>query len=129
MGRRIGLWGLVNYAKHPTNANYHVFSFNSKEEADLMEVELEKREIWFESDSEEIKAGVIYLIGVEKRDFREAMNANFAVSAKHRDPLIKNKFLRYTLIILTISMVTLGIIGYVKNMQMLKEKTEQLEKE
>jgi len=129
MGRRIGIWGLVNYRKHPTAENYHVFSFNTEDEQALMEEELKANNVWFESSSEEIKGGKIYLIGIEKRDFKKAMNANYVVSAKYRNPMIKNKFLRYTLVILTASLVTLGIIGYVKNMQKLNEKTEQLEQE
>ena len=129
MGRRIGVFGLVNYRVHPTEQRYRVFSFNSEEEADMMQDELEKRNIWYERNYEEIKGGIIHLFGVDKRDFKAAMNANYAVSAHHRNPMIKNKLLRYALIILTAGLVTLGIIGYVKNMQILEEKTEQLEKE
>lgn len=129
MGRRVGVLGLVNYRKHPSNENYHIFSFNSEAEQKMMEDELRKRKIWFESGSEEIKGGIIYLVGVQKRTFKEAMNANYAVSARHRNPMIKNKLLRYSLVILTLSLVTLGLIGYVKNMQKLNEKTEQLERE
>jgi hypothetical protein len=126
MGRRIGILGLVNYRVHPTNRNYRVFSFNTEAEADMFQEELENRNIWFERDTEEIKEGIIHLFGVEKGDYNNAMNANYAVSAKHRKPMIKNKFLRITLITLTATMITLGVIGYVKKMQMLEEKTEQL---
>lgn len=129
MGRRIGILGLVNYRKHPSNENYHIFSFNSEPEQKMMEELLKERNIWFESSSEEIKAGIIYLVGVEKGDYDSAMQVNYLVSAKYRNPMIKNKLLRYMLIILTISMVTLGLIGYVKNMQKLNEKTEQIEQE
>lgn len=126
MGRRIGILGLVNYRVHPTNQNYRVFSFNSVEEADTFDQLLTEQNIWFERDTEEIKEGTIHLFGVEKMDYKKAMNANYAVSAKHRKPMIKNKILRYSLISLTLFLVTLGIIGYVKKMQMLEEKTEQI---
>ena len=95
----------------------------------MFQEELEKKNIWFERDEEEIKEGVIYLFGVDKSDYTAAMQANYAVSAKHRNPMIKNNFLRYALIILTLSMVTLGIIGYVKNMQKLDQETERIENE
>jgi magnesium-transporting ATPase (P-type) len=129
MGRRIGGYGLVNYRTHPTNERYKVFAFDSIEEADMMEDELKKRSVWFERDSDTVKHGTVYLIGVNKTDFNKAMNANFAVSAVHRNPMIKNKFLRYALIIMTVSLVTLGVIGYVKNMQKLDEMSEQVENE
>lgn len=121
--------GLVNYRVHPGNEQYRVFSFNTVQEADMMEAELEKRNIWFERDTDEIKEGTIHLFGVEKSDFKAAMQANYAVSAKHRNHIIKNKFLRIALITLTLSLVTLGIIGYVKNMQKLNTETEQVENE
>ncbi|MCB9224799.1 MAG: hypothetical protein R2780_14275 [Crocinitomicaceae bacterium] len=126
MGRRIGILGLVNYRVHPTNQNYRVFSFNSEAEANMFQNELEKKSIWFERDQDEIKEGVIHLFGVEKSDYKAAMQCNYMVSASLRKPMIKNKFLRIALITLTASMITLGIIGYVKKMQMLEEKTEQI---
>ncbi|MEX1001641.1 MAG: hypothetical protein WDZ35_05960 [Crocinitomicaceae bacterium] len=129
MGRRIGILGLVNYKTHPTNKQYKVFSFNSLPEADMFAKELEKRSVWYERDEEAIKEGTIYLFGVAGGDFKYAMDANFAVSAKYRNPMIKNKFLRISLITITATLLTLGIIGYVKKMQTLQEKTEQLESE
>lgn len=129
MGRRIGAFGLVNYKVHPSNQNYHVFSFNTIEEADMFGEELAKQNIWFEQSEEEVKGGTLHLCGVNKTDYQKAMKVNYLVSAKYRNPIINNKFLRIMLITLTASLVTLGIIGYVKNMQKLNERTEQLENE
>ncbi|UKN01450.1 hypothetical protein K6119_17125 [Paracrocinitomix mangrovi] len=129
MGARIGTLGLVNYRKHPEQERFRVFAFGSEEEADMFQTELEKRNIWFERGTEEAKQGQVYLFGVDKSDFKQAMQANYAVAAKHRDPMIKNKFLRYALVILTASLVTLGLIGYVKNMNKLKEETEKIQQD
>lgn len=129
MGRRIGPFGLVNYKLHPSNQNYHVFSFNSVEEVDMFSEELAKQNMWFERSEDEVKGGIIYLCGVNKKDYQKAMKVNYLVSAKYRNPIIKNKLLRIMLITLTASLLTLGIIGYVKNMQKLHERTEQLENE
>lgn len=129
MGRRIGNMGLVNYRVHPTNQRFHVFGFNTIEEADTFEAELKKRNIWFERDIDEIKEGFIYLFGVDKSDYTGATQANYATSAKHRNPMIKNKFLRIALVSLTMFLLTLGIIGYVKNMQKLSAETEKIENE
>lgn len=140
MARRIGKLGLVNYRTHPTNTQYKVFSFNTEAESDLFRSELEKEGIWFEYDTEEINEGkgyisgsetitTVHLYGVYKNDFNRAQQANFRVSAKFRDPMIKSSLLRYTLLIFFASMLTLAIVGYVKNQQILDQKTEELQQD
>lgn len=129
MGRRIGFLGLVNYRNHPADNRYKIFSFYSKAEADLFQSELEERKIWFEANTDELKEGTVFLFGVDNSDFNRAQKANFVVSAKYRNPIIKNKFLRIALMSLFFGLLTLAIVGYVKNQQILKEKTEQLENE
>lgn len=126
MGRRVGFLGLVNYRQHPGNDQYRIFSFNTTKEADAFEEELTKREIWFERDEEEIKGGTLYLFGVHHSDFKEAQQGNFAVSAKHREPIIKNKILRYGFVIFFFSSLTIAIIGYFKSQQLLEEKNKEL---
>lgn len=140
MARRIGKLGLVNYRTHPTNSQYKVFSFNTVEESDLFKSELEKEKIWFEYDTEVINEGkgyisgsetisLVHLYGVYKHDFNKAQKANFRVAAKFRDPMIKSSLLRYTLLIFFAGMLTLAIVGYVKNQQTLNEKTEQVQED
>ncbi|MEO9532950.1 MAG: hypothetical protein ABJG68_15460 [Crocinitomicaceae bacterium] len=139
MARRIGTLGLVNYKSHPTNKQYKIFSFYSLAEAEQFKAELEERKIWFEYDQEQFeprpmlgqdqKTETVYLFGVHKNDFGRVQKVNFIVSGKHRSHMIKNGFLRYALIIFFFGMLTLGIVGYVKNMNKLQEKTEQLENE
>ena len=71
----------------------------------------------------------MHLYGVYKNDFNRAQQANFRVSAKFRDPMIKSSLLRYTLLIFFASMLTLAIVGYVKNQQILDQKTEELQQD
>jgi len=115
MGKRIGRWGLVNYADHPTNKGYVVFNFNSKEEADLMEQALIKKNIWFEQDEELHEDEKIYLFGVKQRDFSKAQDCNFTTSAKTRKNIIPNAFLRYGLLLFVFIIITMAIIGYIKS--------------
>lgn len=129
MGRRIGFLGLVNYKVHPTDNRYKIFSFYTEAEADMFQTELETRKIWFEANSETLKDSTVYLFGVNNSDFNRAQKANFAVSAKYRNPIIKNKFLRIALMTLFFGLLTIAVIGYVKNQQILEEKTKQLENE
>jgi len=140
MGRRIGTFGLVNYKDHPTNQQYKVFSFYSIEEANTFKQQLEEQKIWFEYDTSEVKNRypnlpgaqeyeTVHLVGVKKIHFKKAQKANFMASAKHRKPIIKYRFLRYGLLAVFFSLLTIAIVGYVKNQQKLKERTEQLENE
>ena len=115
MGKRIGRFGLVNYADHPTNKNYKVFNFNNPEEAELFEKELTKNKVWFEKDEELHREEVLYLFAVEQKDFQRAQHANFIVSARTRKPMISNKFFRYALVLFFFALLALAIIGYVKN--------------
>lgn len=129
MGRRIGVLGLVNYKTHPSDNRYKVFSFYSQKEADLFKLELDKRNVSFETDTDEVKDETIYLFAISNRDFNRAQKANFVVSANHRKPIINNKYLRYSLLFFFAAVLTLGIIGYVYKMNILDKKTEQLNEE
>ena len=127
MGKRIGVLGLVNYRTHPTDNRYKVFSFYSEGEAEMFKIELKERNVWFEYDTDVVDEDIVHLFGVNNSDFNRAQKANFAVSAKYRNPIIKNRILRIGLMTIFLSLLTLGIVGYVKNMNKLNEKTQQLE--
>jgi hypothetical protein len=115
MGRRIGTLGLVNYADHPTDAKYKVFNFNKPEEAAFFEAELNRKNIWFEKDTETVKDELMYLFAVEQKYAEKAHQINYDVSAKFRGHIIKHAFLRWALILFFFAVLALGIIGYVKN--------------
>ncbi|MCC7454207.1 MAG: hypothetical protein IT222_08590 [Crocinitomix sp.] len=112
MGKRIGVLGLVNYRTHPTNKNYTVFNFVTKEQADIFENELIQRKIWFEKDVEEHNNDLIYLFAVKQSDDGKAKLANYVVSGKTRNFMIKNVVFRYALVIFFIAIITLAVIGY-----------------
>lgn len=129
MGRRIGGYGLVNYKDHPSDNRYKIFNFNSKEEADYFEELLNKAKISFEKDEEKVNSlstlhftlrheveqkGTMYLYAVSQRDLKEVHNSNYLVSAKFRSFSIKNSFLRYSLVIFFLAVLTLAIVGYIK---------------
>ncbi|MFT4602324.1 MAG: hypothetical protein ACI857_002510, partial [Arenicella sp.] len=110
------------------------------QEAETFKKELNERKIWFEYDTSEVKNRypnlpgavpyeTIHLFGVPAIHFKKAQRANYMVSAAHRKPIIKYRFLRYALLTVFFGMLTLGIVGYVKNQQKLKERTEELRNE
>ena len=121
--------GLVNYNEHPTNKRYKVFNFHSLKEADRFEELLRENQIWFERDRGDIKERAIYLFGIAQKDFSKVQRLNFKVSSEFKGRMIKSKFWRYTLVVFFFSVIALGLIGYLKNMQILNEKTKQVEQE
>jgi len=125
VGRRIGTLGLVNYKDHPADNRYKVFNFNTKAEADYFEQLLNEKNISYETDQEmvedkavinlvpsESKMMTMFLFAVNQRDFDKAQKANYLVSAKFRQPTIKNKYLRIGLLVFFFLVLTLGIVSY-----------------
>ncbi len=128
MGRRIGILGLVNYKDHPTDNRYKVFNFNTKVEADYFEQLLNEKKIWFEKDEEKVEDKAVinlipsegktinmYLFAIKQRDFEKVQRINYLVSAKFRQPTIKNKYLRVGLLIFLFFVLIIGVIGYLKS--------------
>lgn len=121
MGRKIGSFGLVNYRRHPENPNYMVFGFNTEKEAVIFESELLKTKTWFEKDQEETDTGLIYLFAVAESSMDEANLANATVTKAMKVPMVKNKFLRYGVIIFVLLLAVFALIGYVKNKNRIQE--------
>lgn len=129
MDRKIGVFGLVNYRRHPENKNYLVFNFNTQPEADLFEQELIRRKIWFEKDTEEVKGKEMFLFAVQEGSLDEVTKANGVVATSFKKPVIKNKLIRYSFLILFGLLIVFAIIGYVKNTPKVSEKIEQTEQD
>jgi hypothetical protein len=101
---------ITNYSDHPTRIGYTVYRFFEKERADYFEELLTKGNIYFESSIEENENN-IYLFGVKKGDSKQAMNANYLVSAKYRNKIIPNTYFRCGVILFFVIAITLAIIG------------------
>lgn len=107
--------GFVNFTQHPENADYVVFRFVDSNRAESFRTELEKQKIWFE-EGHEVKKQVTYLLfGLHKTDYNKAQKINFAVEAKHKKFLIPGKLFRWFVVLFGITMITLALIGYIKN--------------
>jgi len=129
MGRKIGVFGLVNYRRHPENKNYLVFNFNTKPEADLFEQELVRRKIWFEKDTEEVKEDLMFLFAIQEGSLDEVTKANSVVVRTFKKPFVKNSLLRYSFLILFGLLIAFAIIGYVKNSKNVSQSFKQIEKD
>lgn len=126
MGKRIGAFGLVNYRRHPKDQNYLVFNFNSLSEAEIFERELNKSKVRFEKDQEEVEGAIMYLFAVQETNLDEALAANGIVAIANKRPLLKNKFLRYFILFFIGILLTLAVVGYVKNPTKMKRDVENI---
>jgi hypothetical protein len=119
--------GFVNFTQHPENGDYVVFRFADINRANSFRTELQLQKIWFEEGSEEKKQVTYTLFGLHKTDYNKAQKINFAVEAKHKKFLIPGKFFRWFVVLFGITMITLAIIGFIKNpnKEETKNNTEQ----
>lgn len=116
--------GLVNYVKHPSNPDYVVYRFGDQLRADSFAEALEEAGIEFERDEEVKKTVTIYLFGIHKRDYKKTVRINFMVEAKHKKPLIPGKVFRYLFLLIMATIMTLAIIGFYKQQEVLASHNE-----
>lgn len=103
-----------NFSGHPSNSRYTVFTFYRKDQADCFKTLLIENDIWFEEDIEEREYNNKYLFGVKNKDLKEARRLNYIAFGKFREPFIANVYFRWFVIILSILVMTIAIIGFVK---------------
>lgn len=119
--------GMVNYHKHPTDANFVVFRFRDVNRANHFEKELEKQGFWYERSNPESGEKEFYLIAVHKKNFNKIQKINFQTEAKFKKPLINHKFLRYFFVLFMIGLVVFASVGYCANQEKLKKVTQEIE--
>lgn len=126
MGKKIGTFGLVNYRRHPSDPNYVVFNFNTEQEAEIFERELNKTKTWFEKDTDQSNGETLYLYAVSESSMNEATRANGVVRTVTKEPMLKNKPARLFIITFVLFLTVLGIIGYVKNPNNASNSTSEI---
>jgi len=64
---------------------------------------------------------------LHKTDYNKAQKINFAVEGKHKKFIIPGKFFRWFVVSFGTTMITLAVIGYIKNpkRESIKSNTEQ----
>lgn len=105
---------ITNYNEHPKRKAYTIFHFFKKERADYFEEQLNTQNIWFESDIDETPDKTTYFFGVKNSNLNEVQKINYLVNAKFRKPSVSSKPLRIIIYIISLILITLGILGYLK---------------
>lgn len=102
----------TNYFEHPSDNRYLIFAYKEKLHADFFEKLLDEEKIeyerYFEEEDQE------FLFGIAKRYQDKAINCNFLTHAKYRNPMIRSSFLKYALLIITFGIISIALIGYLK---------------
>lgn len=109
------MFNITNYFDHPTRPGYTVFKFFEKQRATYFEELLKEKNIWFESSIEETEDKSIYLFGVKTGDHKKALNANYLVSGKYRNPTISNLYVRLIIFTISLTVIVLAILGALKS--------------
>lgn len=103
---------ITNSQEHPTNSSYTVFHFRKEEQAKYFTELLNENNIRFESDEEFSKGKTLYLFGILKTDLDKVTHLNYLVLGKNREHFIKNKGLKWAIILLGLSALALALVGY-----------------
>lgn len=112
MGRRIRF---TNNYEHQSDSRYMVYEFFHLEHADHFEQMLIDRQVEFERHFDEEESPPITLFGIQKRYVDLADKCNYLTHAKYRKPLIRNSGLKWLMLIVVGSMITIALIGYFKS--------------
>ncbi|MCB0795130.1 MAG: hypothetical protein KDB88_10365 [Flavobacteriales bacterium] len=105
----MALLNLTNFDDHPEDPTWLVFRFESDMIAREFCVELERLGIRYERDD---RSNSPFLVGVKQHYREKAVRANYLVLGRHREPFMADPVLRWTVISVTIGMVTLAIVGF-----------------
>lgn len=106
------LFNLTNYREHPEEKDYQVFFFYNLDQAAFFETQLINEGISFETVKEEEAEKTVVLFGIHKRDFRRAQIQNDLSFAAFKKPFISNKFIRYSILFITIGLIIFALFGY-----------------
>lgn len=110
----IPLINFTNYTEHPEDRNIMVFTFKKRAAGIDFEDGLIEQGIWYEKDTSGTKEHPeMMLFAVRKQDYKAAMRQNYLTTARHRKPFMADRLFRYTVVTITVTLVTLAIIGWI----------------
>lgn len=102
-------FNLTNYRDHPVNSYYTVFEFRIEDQARYFEELLAERNIKYEKadrDPEDDK----HFFAVKNSDRKQALKANYLVSARYRKPFLP-RVAGWVLILIVLIVIAVAVIG------------------
>lgn len=105
----------TNYREHPSDNRYQIFFYKTANEAKYFMQLLNDNKIKFDYHEDANEPTYQYYFAVNKIDMNVVKNLNYLAIGKYRKPIIGNNILRILLFIVMITVMSLGIIGYIKS--------------
>jgi hypothetical protein len=103
----------TNYFVHPADNRYMVFTFRTEEQATAFRTALEEHGIPFEFHQEsEPGRATEWMFGVHRDHKERAMQLNFLLIARTRQPFVPHRGLRWFMLAITGGAIVLGLLGY-----------------
>ncbi|MFT4753376.1 MAG: hypothetical protein ACI85Q_000917 [Salibacteraceae bacterium] len=104
-----------NWRDHPTDNRYTVFFYKTKDESDFFQQLLIENKYWFEYNFDESTPNQSHYIAVNKNKERPIIKLNHLAVGAFRKPFIESNIIRYSLIVFMLTVLTIGVIGYLKS--------------
>ena len=105
---------ITNTRSHPTNPNYELVWFKTKPEADYFEKKILELGVHFERENA-TPDHQRYYFAIRKNDLVSVNKINYETLGAHRKPLISSKPLAFFIVTISIIVLTLAIVGFVKS--------------
>ncbi len=99
---------LTNFEDHPSDHRYMVFNFPTLQMAGEFMDGLTMKAIPFEADD---SGGPPFLIGVKKQFRERAVEVNYIVLGRHRQPFISDPIFRWFIFIFVAAAIILAVVG------------------
>ncbi len=104
--------GFLNYQTHPDDVQKRVFYYRFEDVYQTMQLELQKKNIAFETHVEDDGTFTYYII-VQREDFDEAYACNAKALTAHKKPFLADKGLRIFIFSIFFIFTAIAIVGYV----------------
>ena len=107
---------LQNYYEHPSQNRYMVYEFHQEEAAIYFEQKLIAADVPYEKGEETRNERNFTLFGIHKKYSHKVTPINTDTIIKHKAPFIPDKGLMWFTFILTVGVLALAFIGYLKSL-------------
>ncbi len=105
-----------HYYEHPTDSNYLIFTLRREDMAEYFAQQLTDANIGYETDTDiNPQKKKLYHFAILQSNRPKAMEIFLETWAKFRKPFFHNPTIKFFLLLLTVSLITLAIIGFIKS--------------
>lgn len=105
-----------HYYEHPTDPNYLIFTLRRKDMADYFEEKISDTGIKFEKDTDINRQNKeLFHFAVLQSSRQKSLDLYLETWSKFRKPFFSNPTIKIILLALTFSLITLAVIGFIKN--------------